>query len=861
MKEQPLNRLQFEAKLPSGFSNQRATGKLPAKLPKPLLLNLGCGEDVREGFINIDLYSDNPEVVYMDIRNIQLSDNSADLILANDVLEHFSHRETSLILKEWNRVLKPNGELILRVPSLKLQMKAYLEKKWDADVASYMIFGGQTNPGDYHCTGFDPISIKKHLEAAGFRIEDLREYDIPQEHGYINLNMSVKARKNALEKIDTFKPEASLFDDLDFETLDDEVKEEYIETPAIEADYSKEIDDMTLLEEIVNEESNPSDADIYPDEAEAEEHLNIVWEGSQFVNHSLALINREHSYNIAKSGLANLTIVPYEEDTFDSGENEKYNLLKENDIRYKKDVPDDIAGLPYVWIRHQWPPKAEPPKGAKWIIMQPWEFSRLRKDFADLFNQADEVWTPSVYSRESFIKSGVESDKVQIIPNGIDPELFKPYGKKMSLPTDKKLKLLYVGGTTWRKGFDILLDTYAAIFTQEDDITLVIKDMGNNSFYKGQTAEEKIKSIQELEGTPEIVYLNDDFTEEEMAQLYRACDILVSPYRGEGFSLPVLEAMASGLPVMVTKGGATEDFTNESFAIYIDSEKRDIGNKIDEFELVEDAYVLEPDKEHFAKLLKILFEKPNILKPMGLIAQEYAREKMTWKKATLKIFSRLDYLYNIDMGKKAQRILRDNTDEYITLGKAERVFMESTFDRAKKIYESIAPEKLEDDYRLLLYIRLADLNMAYEDYEKAREYLTLAAELREICPDRNFLESMLLFKKDKKTESLEELTDLMQNWINNKFFSVAGINLDDILVLTGDILYEDDDLEGAQHLYTESLKYNPENPLACFGAGKVFKKAGAKEEAEQMFDWALKISPGFDDAQKELNELRAETSE
>ena len=45
-----------------------------------------------------------------------------------------------------------------------------------------------------------------------------------------------------------------------------------------------------------------------------------------------------------------------------------------------------------------------------------------------------------------------------------------------------------------------------------------------------------------------------------MPRLFAACDVLVHPYRGEGFGLPVLEAMACGLPVVVTAGGPTDEF-------------------------------------------------------------------------------------------------------------------------------------------------------------------------------------------------------------------------------------------------------------------------------------------------------------
>jgi hypothetical protein len=85
-----------------GFSNQSATAKLSDVMPKegPILLNLGCGLDVRDGFINIDLFSDNPKVVNMDVRKLEFADNSVDFVLASDILEHFSFKETSTILKE-----------------------------------------------------------------------------------------------------------------------------------------------------------------------------------------------------------------------------------------------------------------------------------------------------------------------------------------------------------------------------------------------------------------------------------------------------------------------------------------------------------------------------------------------------------------------------------------------------------------------------------------------------------------------------------------------------------------------------------------------------------------------------------------
>ncbi|HRI32068.1 MAG TPA: methyltransferase domain-containing protein, partial [Candidatus Kapabacteria bacterium] len=258
---EPLNRVMRQAPISGGFSNSQAKGTLPKQLPQPLYLNLGCGKDVRDGFLNIDLYSDDERVIAMDIRFLELPDNCADGILASDVLEHFSHRETDAIIAEWARVLKPGGELVIRCPSLRLQCKAYMDKVWDADIASYMIFGGQTNPGDYHCIGFDEDSIRKHLINAGLEVVQFEEVDTPQNRGFINLNMTVHCRKKVM-------------------------------TP-----------------KVLHDTPTPAEQNI------TTKKINIVWEGSQFVYHSLALINRQICSELIKTPSVELTIIPYENDT------------------------------------------------------------------------------------------------------------------------------------------------------------------------------------------------------------------------------------------------------------------------------------------------------------------------------------------------------------------------------------------------------------------------------------------------------------------------------------------------------------------------------------------------------------------
>lgn len=855
MQEQSMNRIQFSENLPGGFSNKEAEGKLPDNLPSPLKLNLGCGKDVRNSYLNIDLYSDNPNVIKMDIRKLEFQDNSVDEILASDILEHFSHREIDVILQEWARVLKPGGSLVVRCPSLRLQMKAYMDGKWDADIASYMIFGGQTNPGDYHCVAFDEFSIKKHLSQAGLEMTAFEEHDFPQDHGFINLNMTVRAKKeeNIIENIPNIdypsedKPITSDISDFDFE--EHNTKEEF--------DFDEDLFNEVAIYDNQEEVQQPKDNNMATDN---KKKLNIVWEGSQFVYHSLALINREHCYNLIKSDNTNVTIVPYEKDLIDPNSSEKFKELLKNDIRFKEDVSDEVSSLPYIWIRHQWPPKDEVPKGSKWVIMQPWEYTSLRKDFVDTFQKADEIWTPSDFSRRSFVNSGIEFNKVQVIPNGIDPELFTPNGKKFNLETQKSFKLLFVGGTIYRKGIDVLLNVYTKMFKKTDDICLIIKDMGTNSFYKGQTAKDKIKEIQDKPNSPEIIYIENDLNEHEMTSLYRACDVFVSPYRGEGFSLPTLEAMACGLPVIVTQGGPTDEFVDESYGFFIKSEQKLLGKSVNDMEFVNDTYLLEPDPEDLTKIIGFIYQNPGDLKSMGALASNAARSQYTWNKATLKLLTRLDFLYNLDLAKEAQNVLIDKKDAVQLFTTAEHLYISGDNKESAKLFESTLEDNLPFEYKIHSYLRLAIVAINDNEIERAEVFIDLAEKADSEHPDVLYLKTILNAAKKENTPALEVITKLMNNWIKSKFKSSFGIHLDDLLVVTADLLRDEQDLESANQVYTEALKYNPDNFYACYGAGMCFLTAGIDDEALNMFEWSLRINPDFDKAKLAISKIKGKSN-
>jgi len=119
-------------------------------------LNVGCGEKKYPDYLNIDLRPEvNPDVC-MDVSDLsRFADKAFDYILAEDILEHFSHRKIWDVLTEWVRCLSVGGKLDIRVPSIDriLAKRDLLISSFGGDSSfrfSQLIFGGQNYSGNFH---------------------------------------------------------------------------------------------------------------------------------------------------------------------------------------------------------------------------------------------------------------------------------------------------------------------------------------------------------------------------------------------------------------------------------------------------------------------------------------------------------------------------------------------------------------------------------------------------------------------------------------------------------------------------------------------------------------------------------------
>ncbi len=197
-------------------------------------------------------------------------------------------------------------------------------------------------------------------------------------------------------------------------------------------------------------------------------------------------------------------------------------------------------------------------------------------DRAALQARADlRIVTPSTWSAAGLRRAGISDDLLAVVPHGVDGRIFAPQPlsrasmrQRLGLPASA-LTFLNVGAMTDNKGIDVLLRAFARLCRARSDVYLLLK--GADSLYRSQhRLGAVLGALGEAERqaiAPRIVYGGATLSASDMAALYGAADVYVSPYRAEGFNLPVLEAMSCGLPAICTAGGPTDDFVADDCAL------------------------------------------------------------------------------------------------------------------------------------------------------------------------------------------------------------------------------------------------------------------------------------------------------
>ena len=341
----------------------------------------------------------------------------------------------------------------------------------------------------------------------------------------------------------------------------------------------------------------------------------ILIEGWRYINQSYALVNQFQIQELIK--YKNLEIyffdVPYINPNWNKNDNN--SGFDNNDFLKNLKVPDTNSNFDLIY-RLSYPLNLNDGNSNKIFVYGTSEFQNLDRTVDKKYtnnlkkiNEKIKFIAPSNWSKKGFLSIGIPEDKVYVIPHGVNQEIFKPISKSEKKKVRKEYNLsknnfifLNLGAMTWNKGIDKLLLAFAIINKKFPHTKLILKDQSNlyqlNTHNLIKTVQKK-NSIIDKKVLSNILVISKNLSLNNLNLLYAASDAYVAPYRAEGFNLPPLEAASSGIPIIITNGGSTDDYYNKSFAIKIKSKLMKKDNNI----------FLEPDMESLIDAMSLLVEK------------------------------------------------------------------------------------------------------------------------------------------------------------------------------------------------------------------------------------------------------------
>jgi len=363
--------------------------------------------------------------------------------------------------------------------------------------------------------------------------------------------------------------------------------------------------------------------------------IQLIWHGPVFGQSGYEVITRNILIALDKMGVQVALNDAY------TWNLEKVSLPVDVDSRLKRMLNTKIlAGTPA--IMHQKEQQAFLPglvEGTKKYCYTLFETDKLPEPWKDGLLNMEKIFTFSNFNKEMWVKnSGIPEDKIVVLPYGVEKD-FTVEGPKAKILNKKEFTFISNGDFTERKNFEALITAFVEEFKPNENVCLLLK-----AHFGGFTKDHKKRLLDSISSfvtritsnPPRILFFGDKVTTKDLANLYRTSDCYVTTSRGEGLGLPVIEAMACGLPVIGTGWSSLADLNFEGITLPYELETIDSVEYIRKCPEALNHKWAEVNVDEVRKAMREVFLNKEAYKQKGLENAKKVQGK-TWHDAAVNI--------------------------------------------------------------------------------------------------------------------------------------------------------------------------------------------------------------------------------